>query len=225
MKVKTIYQLTVSVLLLILISCNAKTKDPVQERLENLVIELQKKQYQEKYIDGMPYYAKVFSLNGVRYLLELDTAASLFRLNEGEMGPEKLLSTPKPLGVGKPAILLNRDINKDGKEDLIVKMPTGGTAGDQYILAFYQEDSKSFVHNDTLELMNLSFDPAQNTIESAYRWSSIKFKVVGTVLREMEEKVYLKYTSGDPKLMNSIEVTRYDSAGKVMSIDTIQIKE
>ncbi len=162
----------------------------------------------------------IFEINNERYAVFCDTTLKVFKFKDVSID----LQYQIPIGLGMAAMTLEKiDLNNDGYKDLVIRVPQGGTYGDDCVIMFYDSHEQTLVFDSKVALRNISIDTLSQTISSHFRYSTVVYKIVQNRLVKYKEMVYLHYTSSDPTLNDKVEVKIFDNFGALIRIDTLKL--
>lgn len=133
-----------------------------------------------------------------------------------------ILEIPTEIGVSNIRIEKN-DINSDNYQDILIYEPTGGTAGDICYCLFYDNEKRTFKYDKNVELRNIEIFSKEKQVICSYNWSSVIYQIENSSFKKIEETKYLEYSSTNPNYENLKEITKFDTDGKIITIDTVKI--
>jgi hypothetical protein len=163
------------------------------------------------------FYFNVFKINNEKFAVLIDSTTKIYKFQGNHF--EKLFT--ENIAIVPLKIEVNKiDLNSDGFLDFFLKIPSGGSHGDDYLCFFYLEKSKSLVYENKVDLCNIEINLKEKTITSNFSMSSEVYLIDGFSLRLLEKRLYLSY-SGEKKLQNKIEITKFNNNGKEVSKDTV----
>lgn len=173
---------------------------------------------------GIPgfFYINVFKHYDEKYAILIDSTTKIYKLNNNEF--KKLYTIPVEVATSSLIKTDKIDFNSDGYKDVVIQIPTGGTAGDEFICLFYNPIEKTLIYDSNSELRNIEFDIQNKKLKSNYRWSSAVFNIEQYSFSLLEDHIYLNYTCNDNNLKNMEEVITYNKKGDIINRDTLLIR-
>ena len=175
-----------------------------------------------KTVHNIGLHLSIFKLENEKFAIVANsTEGNIYKFIDGKY--QKIYSTEALAGF-MDILVRKMDINKDGYKDALVEVETGGSYGKGYLFLFYNAEEKSIEYDDTTELRNVELDVDKQKVLCSYKIISRLYKIEKFDFRVMEETEYLVFTTGEKFLEDKKEITKYDTAGNIISIDTVCVE-
>lgn len=117
----------------------------------------------------------VFNLYDSKFAIIMDTNTCIYRLENNSY--YKILNISCPVG-WNDVTMIKSDFNADNFTDIILKVPTGGWNGDEYLFLFYCPEKKTFLYDPFTRLYDVSIDAKNNTVTSyQHRCAPVTYKI------------------------------------------------
>ena len=109
-----------------------------------------------KTVHNIGLHLSIFKLENEKFALIIDSTTKIYKFIEGNY--QQIISTNSRFAFGTNIKIEQKKLNLDKFKDVLIEIPSGGTAGSEFLFLFYNSSTKSFDYDAETELRNIEFN-------------------------------------------------------------------